>query len=600
MDNVRKILTPSAVWNGFKGDLPLKDSKVHEMTYDGITYAEVYFSGREINSSRVRIYGLYARPNPLPSNRKIGAVLILPDFCDTINLELVNHFAKMGYAVLMVDYRGDVGDNANHTIYPSEIEYANYGKEDMFRVERDAKETCWHEWACVAKYAISYLKSRVEVDKIALIGIKQGANVGWQTLYKESRIECFVSLFGAGWQAYKGVFKSEGTDISMDDERYRWLGGVDAHVYAQYCKCPVLYLTATNSPDFDCERGIETISRVQRSTSKGAEKDAEKTGEKEEENKENPPKPEVEIEPIKCVFNYSPRLKDTIDKKSADDIALFLKKYLTKAGALTDRLYFPASPALFLAIDNEKKTAFAEVIIAEEDKLKGLTVYMSEGIADPAKRNWCQMVSVKNKNTANRKYFKLPLGGACDFINAFAVVDYKNGVSVSSRMVMKKIENPLPAIPANMLYSSRSGIDCFTVCDELSNSVGKIFFNENVGVELAECANGITGVTSRYGLLNYRIVEKRFNPTDRSIIKSDIYCEDYTKLKVGLVLIENGQKCEYSTFIELKGSKVWQKIQIDLAGLKDENRIGIKNYENIVALKFEASSRFAVNNILLI
>ena len=82
MDNVRKILTPSAVWKEFKGDLPLKDSKVHEMTYDGITYAEVYFSGREINSSRVRIYGLYARPNPLPSNRKIGAVLILPDFCD--------------------------------------------------------------------------------------------------------------------------------------------------------------------------------------------------------------------------------------------------------------------------------------------------------------------------------------------------------------------------------------------------------------------------------------------------------------------------------------------------------------------------------------
>ena len=44
MDSVRKILTPSAIWGKFKGDLPLKESKVSEMTYDKITYTEVYFS----------------------------------------------------------------------------------------------------------------------------------------------------------------------------------------------------------------------------------------------------------------------------------------------------------------------------------------------------------------------------------------------------------------------------------------------------------------------------------------------------------------------------------------------------------------------------
>ena len=62
----------------------------------------------------------------------------------------------------------------------------------MFTVERTAKETCWYEWACIGKYAISYLKSRLEVDKIALLGIKQGANVGWQMLYNEDRVSCFV------------------------------------------------------------------------------------------------------------------------------------------------------------------------------------------------------------------------------------------------------------------------------------------------------------------------------------------------------------------------------------------------------------------------
>ncbi len=569
MDSVRKILTPSAVWKDFKGDLPLKDSKINEMTYDGISYSEVYFSGREINSSRVRIYGLYARPNPLPANRKLGAVLIMPDFCDTINLEVVNHFAKMGYAVLMVDYRGSVGENSNHTIYPSEVEYANYGKKDMFSVERTAKETCWYEWVCVGKYAISYLKSRIEVEKIALVGIKQGANVGWQMLYKEERISCFVSLFGAGWQAYKGLFKSEGTDIVMTDERYRWLGGVDAHVYAQYCTCPVLYLTATNSCDFDCERGIDTISRV--------------------------------ADGIKRSFNYSPRLSETINKKSTDDIALFLKKYLTKAGALSDRLYFPESPAISLALGEDKRTLYAAVAANDEDKLKALTVYASEGVADPSKRNWCQMTAVKNpKKGDNKKIFKLSLGGGCNYAHSFVVADYKNGVSISSKIVMKKFDEPVPMNIANMLYSSRSGTDCFTVCDETNNCVGKIFFNENSGVELVECANGITGVTSRFGLLNYRIVEKRFEPNQRSIIKADVYCEDFTRLKISVVIDENGKRQDYSCFTDLRGSKVWQKVQINFSNLKNESRMGIKNYEGIIAVKIEAESRFAVNNLLLI
>ena len=568
MDSIRKILTPSAVWKDFKGNLPLKDSKVNEMTYDGITYSEVYFSGREINLSRVRIYGLYARPNPLPVNRKIGALLIMPDFCDTINLELVNHFAKMGYAVLMVDYRGEVGEGTNHTIYPSEIEYANYGKEDMFTVERTAKETCWYEWACVGKYAISYLKSRLEVDKIALLGIKQGANVGWQMLYNEERVNCFVSLFGAGWQAYKGLFKSEGTDIEMSDERYRWLGGVDAHVYAQYCNCPVLYLTATNSSDFDCERSADTLSRVN--------------------------------ENISCSFNYSPRLCQTIDKKSADDIALFLKKHITKAGAASDRLYFPESPTLSLALGDDGRTVFAKVSINEPDKLKNLTVYLSEGIYDPSKRNWCQMLSVKASSTPECKYFKLPLGGGSSFAHAFAVADYKNGVSISSRIVMKKFDVEIPSTTASMLYSSRSGVDCFTVCDEIGHSVGKIFFNENSGVELVECANGIAGVTSRYGLLNYRIVECRFNPDVRSILKMDVYCEDYTLLNVRVVVVENERQEDYSATLELKGCRVWQKVQIDFASLKSASRMSIKGFEDIVAIKIEAESRFAVNNILLI
>ena len=86
----------------------------------------------------------------------------------------------------------------------------------------------------------------------------------------------------------------------------------------------------------------------------------------------------------------------------------------------------------------------------------------------------------------------------------------------------------------------------------------------------------------------------------RSILKSDVYCEDFTRLTVSVVVCENGEKTDYSTTVDLRGSKVWQKIQIDFASLKNANRMSIKNYEEIIAVKLEAESRFAINNVLLI
>ncbi len=568
METVRKILTPTAMWTDFNDSLPLKESKINEMTYDGISYSEVYFSGRETESGRVRIYGLYARPQNLPDNRKLGGILILPDFTDTVNLDCVNHYVRQGYAVLMVDYRGDYGETVDFTNYPTEIEYANYKKAgDVFKVARSAKECCWYEWAAVAKYSIAFLRSRAEVDKIALIGIKQGANVGWQALYNDKNVSCFVSVYGIGWQAYKGVFRHISADIELDDERYRWLGGVDAHVYAQYVNCPVLYVAGTNSPDFDCDRGIDTLTRL---------------------------KPEV-----KFSFNYAPRFRETINKKCGDDISLFIKKHLASEGVNTDKLYFPDSPVVKTALGEDGITYFAEVEVAMHEKLKSLSVYLSEGISAPALRNWAPMQYIKQD--AKKKYYKAKLGGGADFCHVFAVAEYKNGVSVSSKISFHRLTNPVPVFSSNMLYSSRLGTDCFCISNEMRNTTGKFIFNENDGIILAECANGITGVSSKYGLLTYKLGENRFKPECRSIIKFDVYCEEYTKLTVSLMCADEiGRLTAYSVKTELCGCKVWQNVQIAFSEFKNENNFGLKDFEHIAALRIEAESIFAVNNILLI
>ena len=55
----------------------------------------------------------------------------------------------------------------------------------------------------------------------------------------------------------------------------------------------------------------------------------------------------------------------------------------------------------------------------------------------------------------------------------------------------------------------------------------------------------------------------------------------YTKLKISIIVSKNGEHHPYFTVVDLKGSKVWQNVQIAFANLKDENRMGIKDYENI-------------------
>lgn len=566
-----KILTPSAVWKDFKGDLPLKESKINEMTYDGISYTEVYFSGRKTESGRVRVYGLYARPVVLPKNRKPGGVLILPDFCETVNLETVNHFAKQGYCVLMVDYRGDYEGVQNHTNYPTEIDYANYVKtgENLFKAQESAQKTCWYEWVAVAKYALAYLKSKPEIDKVGVVGIKQGGNVGWQLCANEPRVDCFCPIFGMGWQAYNKIFKygAEDTELVMDDERYRYLGGVDAHAYAPHVDCPVFYVAGTNSSDFDCDRAMDTIARVKKE--------------------------------VPCAFNFAPRLKNAVDKRCDDSIAVFLKKYLAPEGANVDRFYVPAAPQISVAVgEDNTREVFVKVEPDCFEKIVSVNAYMSEGIADPSKRNWITMNPV-NKREAGKKYFKTSLGGSGEFVVVFAVVEYKNGVSISSRMLCKKIQKEQPVL-TQMLYNSKFGTDSFTILDEQKHSLGGTFFLEPHGVELVECASGIAGVLSPFGLITYKIGEKRFSFDERSILKLDVYCEEFTSLKISLVSDDRDGLTDYSVTVNLKGSKVWQNVQVTFSELKSENRFGIKDFSSVVALKLRAESRFAVNNVLLI
>ena len=106
------ILTPISLWSDFDLTLPLKESKINVVPLGIADYNYVYFSGRQTETGRPRIYGLYAKQKV---NSK-GSMLILPDVCDEIDEDLVHHFVKEGYDVLVVDFAGERDGVKNFTI----------------------------------------------------------------------------------------------------------------------------------------------------------------------------------------------------------------------------------------------------------------------------------------------------------------------------------------------------------------------------------------------------------------------------------------------------------------------------------------------------
>lgn len=552
------------VWKNFDAALPLKESVTGEEVFDNVIYSDVYFSGRETpDGSRVRIYGVYARSKDVSKKSRKAGILILPDASGTVDLELVNVYVKQGYAVLSVDYRGEWEGVENYTRYPEEISYANYknaaGETD--RVRSTADKTCWYEWVAVAKYAISFLKSKRELETIGVIGVKYGADVGWALAGTDNRVDCFVPLFGAGWRAYRGIGKYSGKELEMNDERLRYLAGVDAHAYAQYVRCPVFYMTATNSRDFDCDRGADTVCRI--------------------------------AEDVPAYVNFVAGYADSLDSCCERNVNLFLAKFL-----LGFRLDLPVEPKLTARVEDKKVYAEVDLDFSDVMRPKALSVYLAEDGAIPAFREWRVMKLVKSKEE-NKKSFVAELYGNSDFINCFCVVEYRNGITVSSKMAFKKIPR-VNARLSNLVYSSQDKLNGFCACSTEKNATAGVFLNDAKPLEYLSCANGIFGVTSQYGLVTYRVNPRRVKLTERSLIMLDICVKEYANVDISLIVGTDADAKDYSVSLELKAGEVWQNVIVKCADFKSEQKRGIKDFSEVLGLKVSCGTRCFVNNVVVL
>ncbi len=551
-----KILTPVSLWSDFDDSLPLQETVISELRLDNVKVSEIYFSGRKAEEARVRIFATLFAP---VGEGVHPALLLLSDPQKTVDVELARYFAKLGYVTLMVDLGGK-DERANYTKYPESIAYANFDEMGTHydRAEPTAKETCWYEWTAVARYAVSYLKSLSYVGKIGVIGIKDGGNVAITLLGTDDRLSCGTSLFGHGWHAYRGHYKfaSDG-DIEMDDERYRYLAGVDAHAYAKFAHAPFLLLTSTNHARSDFDRTFDTLARI------------------------NPDMPSYGYGAVGYV--------GILDDPSRVNLELFLARYLKDAD-----ICLPDPIDLKCEATDGKMT----ISISAQPNAVSYEVFVAEGQLNPALRSWMPVLNKGMDEDGNALFTAEYFSGSKELF-AFARVKYENGFTLCSEVVCRKVDGNAYAFSDRVLYSGRNGEDGMTLRrppeDDL---VGGVFLSENAPISVRKGPLGIRGICSEYGLKTYRPSSDRYRAEAGVGIKFDVYAPLSTVITLRAYDDYLAQKEPYVATVVVRGGELWQNFMLSTADFKKEDRRSPSSFAEIQVLSVDGEGEFLLNNLL--
>ncbi len=552
------IYTPLTLYSGFSPDLPLRDSVVSDERVGDVVYNEVYFNGRETAEGRVLIYGILARHC---DGRKHSAILIIPDYEEEPSIHLVNLYVRLGYDVLMIDYKGETDKSDNYTNYPSDIKYANLKHAGPYfdRVPKTARETCRYEWTCVAAYAVTFLKARLETNKIGVLGVKYGAEIMWHLISWDTRISCAVALFGGGWRSYSGVGKyTDETFGEVDEERIRFIAGVDSHSFVPYCKCPIAYFTSTNSSEYDADIAHDTIRRV------------------------NPKMP--------TLFCLSPRMRNALDINCTRNSELFFGTYLSG-----QRIIKPSDPSI--SVKPHNGGVRVELSIGNEVKPRNVSVYLCENQPVASWRNWVSL----NSFVENDKYYadySLVNGG--ELVLVFAIVEYRNGMTVSTGIIPYKCPK-CDIIKTNLIYTNAEGAGDFVCGTDSRDMISNVLYFKRSPIMVMRGPTAINGVTSKSGLVSYKPNEKCVQVKLDSIFKLDVYCDSPITL-VATIGVSIGKENEqtYTNSVEVPKGEVWQNVVLYVKDFKTADGMLITDFDEIVCIGFKSEGFFAINNVLFL
>ena len=361
--------------------------------------------------------------------------------------------------------------------------------------------------------------------------------------------------FGAGWHAYKGLYKYDDSDLELNDERYRFISGVDSQSYAQNVKVPVMFMSTTNNEDFDAERSLDTLQRVSNED--------------------------------RCWYAFITNAKDVLDAKCLQNVELFFEKFISGKS-----VKFYQQPKLESEIVDEEVVYKADVSkLSDVDR-----VYLFSSFNDitPINRVW--VVIYPHKITKNQVFFKRKIFGKVTFETSFVTVVYKNGLTLTSRFNAKKIDVLSGTKLPNVVYSTYNTHSCFIVKDNDLKLLGEVFPKDRL-VDFISGPHNILGLSTKYDIYTYSVKNYADKISDKSFIQFDAFTPVPDALTLTFALSSG---LEFSSTVNLEGKGEWQRVTAQISEFKNEIGMPFKKYEELLSLKLSSLGATAINNILIL
>ena len=556
------ILTPVTLWRDFDESLPFDEEILSEGKEGATVVRRIRISGRATEKGRVRIYmELYA-----PDKDEYPAVMVLFEAGHLFDREFIGRYVQQGYGVLCVDYCGDLGDGSPHTVYPEDIDYANYLRagDHLYYAEPSARETSWFEWAAVARYAARYLSEHPEIPKFGGIGLRTGGEILFKIAPYEP-LSCMISVCAAGWLAYRDMERfGEGETHSFNAERHRFIAGIDSQSYAPYIKCPVLLLSAINDSKYNYERVYDTFRQIN---------------------------PEVE----KAIL-YSAHGNGLIGSHSLYDIDLFLGKYLM------GRSVFISRPIdVEIAEDGEGRLV-AKGKFDDRGEIEDFGVFFTEKVTGGGSRDWTRVLGKKDLLSGSVGTVPVSLYKSCKRALIYSFVKYSNNFSVTSKILevspSKDYSNSRPK--TRVLYTNADGRNVFTGYRLREHSIADCFHSEKeAGVRLLPGYGGIMGLTSDVGMISYRVGEQGYEPPAGAAFGFDAWCAETGMLTVTFFRTADLGK-GYSVTLRVEGGGKWKNFFFGAEDFKQEGGAALEDFSDMFAVLFEGKGEILINNVLWI
>lgn len=401
------VVSPKNLWLTYdRKAAPLNVAEISTTSTSFGVEKKVYFDGEAAENCFTRIYARLLKVN---DGKKLVLVLKAPQ--DDINNDDFSSFTNRGWSVLAVDYAGNsFGEKERFTIYPNQLEFANYDEEKLYASTDSPNASCQYIWTTIALRAVTFAESE-GFERIAMLGVGIGGAQVFRACAITDVPKCGVSLFSPG-------FYPPADDINQLSGSV----GLDVAGYAPLLKTPFYQLCCSN----DADSSLDDINSLN------------------------------EQAPNDAIMYIAARVGRSLTTEIQANIDKFMSVYLDSVTEAKSNLNMPE-----VTISGSENKMYFSLTCNEQPA--EARVYVSHGITNASYRNWRK---IPMQMAGEREYIGYTEVYSLDKpVYAFGTVLTNSGFLISSNVVKKTPSSinvtPTTIFKRRLIYDVDMGLDDF-------------------------------------------------------------------------------------------------------------------------------------------